>query len=412
MTPEEINAKILASLDTIEKKQGKIAELETQLGKSQTAQAELATTIAEVQKQVLEVRRLGIEARTNAGGSARSGEVSRQCARMLGALALAGCLRQNTAVDEDRKGAMQRSMESILGKDLTRTALSSSDIPLPVEYSGEVVELVAQYGVGRQYATVYPLGAGSVKLPKLKTSPAFGRLAIATAIAEKSPQTEWVTFAPDKFGGLIRIPTEIDDDSIVALGQFVARYAAREMAKVEDTLVFLGDATGGFTEIEGLDDEVVDDSNVVQMATGTTNNAAVSLANLRAMRALVASPALAMGAYYFHPSFEQRFSALNASGDKPYEANAARGATLDGFPIRWCDVLPPYSASADAAAVFGYFGDLSYRYLGVRGGFRFDTSREAAFATDEVLIRAVERLDARTMADDAISGVQTGAASS
>jgi len=36
----------------------------------------------------------------------------------------------------------------------------------------------------------------------------------------------FVTFTAEKFGGLVRIPTEIDDDSIVPLGQFIARYSA------------------------------------------------------------------------------------------------------------------------------------------------------------------------------------------
>ena len=116
-----------------------------------------------------------------------------------------------------------------------------------------------------------------------------------------------------------------------------------------------------------------------------------------------------MGSYYMHPSFEQHLSGLNTNGDHPYEANAAQGATLDGFPIRWVDVLPAYSTSANVSKVFMLFGDLSFQYLGVRGGVRFDTSVDAAFATDEILIRALERFTIGLMATGAISGLQTAA---
>ena len=51
-----------------------------------------------------------------------------------------------------------RLAKDILGVEI-KTALSSTDIPLPTEYSGQVVELVSQFGAGRRYGTVYPLGA-------------------------------------------------------------------------------------------------------------------------------------------------------------------------------------------------------------------------------------------------------------
>jgi HK97 family phage major capsid protein len=110
-----------------------------------------------------------------------------------------------------------------------------------------------------------------------------------------------------------------------------------------------------------------------------------------------------------HPSFEQLLCTFNASGDKPYQANGVQGATLDGFPIRWVDVLPAYSTSVNVSKVFMLFGDLSFQYLGVRGGVRFDTSADAAFATDEILIRALERFTIGLMATGAVSGLETAA---
>jgi HK97 family phage major capsid protein len=106
---------------------------------------------------------------------------------------------------------------------------------------------------------------------------------------------------------------------------------------------------------------------------------------------------------------EQAFSSFNTAGDMPYQANAAQGATLDGFPIRWIDTLPAYSTTAQAGKVYVLFGDVSYQYLGVRGGMRFDTSREAGFTTDEILVRALERFTIGLMADNAVSGLQTAA---
>jgi HK97 family phage major capsid protein len=56
------------------------------------------------------------------------------------------------------------------------------------------------------------------------------------------------------------------------------------------------------------------------------------------------------------------------------------------------------------------FGDLSFQYLGVRGGIRFDTSSDAGIETDEILIRALERFTIGLMATGAVGGLETAAA--
>jgi HK97 family phage major capsid protein len=337
-------------------------------------------------------------------------EVTDECAKHLGSLAICAAHRQGKL---EMVGPQQREMIYNMAKDFMgdaalKTALSSSDIPLPVEYSGQVVELVSTYGTARRFGTVFPLGAGSVKLPKLKTDTTFTLLAQATAITEKSPQTEWVTFTPEKFGGLIRLPTELDEDSIVAIGQFIARYAARNIARSEDHNFWVGTgaASGVNGTAEGLTKSVVTDSKT--KASGTLGSPSeFTLAHIRSIRPVVDAAALMTGAYYCHPSFESLFSSLNTAGDKPYIANGVNGASLDGFPIRWVDVMPALVITDVLSTVHILFGDASYNYLGVRGGVRFQTSVEAAFATDETLIRALERFTIGKMATGCMSGLIT-----
>ena len=358
-----------------------------------------------LRREVTDVRRW-LAGRAGGGSATRApGLVSDDCARHLAGIALAARLRSGKQIDN--ADYLQGLAKEILGVEI-RTALSATDIPLPIEYSGQVVELVSQFGAARRYGTVYPLGAGTVKLPQLKTDPAFGLIAQSAVIAEKSPQTAWVTFSAEKYGGLIRVPSELDADSIVAIGQFIARYAARQIARIEDVLFFTNDGAT-FGAVEGLTKSTITNAKVVQMAATKTRYSDATLANIRAIRAVVDAAAISMGSYYMHPSFEQHLSGLNTAGDRPYQANAAQGATLDGFPIRWVDVLPAYSTAVNVSKVFLLFGDASFQYLGVRGGVRFDTSVDAAFATDEILIRALERFTIGLMATGAVSGLQTAA---
>lgn len=404
---ESADQAILRSLDTINARLAKISEIEKAIGENKGGYEKLTVEIAEVQKSMLLLQKQQLVGRGSR--PARPGEVSLECARFLGAVALhaAGLQGKLEGKSLDIASGLYREITGVEFK----TALTSSDIPLPVMYSGDVAELVGLYGAARQYGTVFPLGGSSVKLPKLKTDPTFGLIAGSGTVTEKSPQTEWVTFNAEKFGGLVRLPSELDEDSIVPIGQFLARYAARQMAYVEDYNFFrsTGAGSGLNGTAEGLTKSVVTDSKTVALASGDLAIGDVTLAKIRELRTKPDAAALRVGAYYAHPSLEQKFASLNASGDKPYQANGLNGATLDGFPIRWVDVMPVYSAVDAASTVFMLFGDLSFQYLGLRGGMRFDTSREAGFTTDEILVRALQRLTVGKMAIGAVAGLITAA---
>lgn len=370
----------------------------------------LEDALSKIKTEMDNLRRAQISRKANAPH--RPDQVSDECARHLGALAILAGFRQGKM---DAIGANQRDMLGGMFKDIVgvelKTALSTSDIPLPVEYGAEVVELVSLFGVARKYGTVFPLGTGTVKLPTLGTDTDFTINAISAAVTEKSPSFSWVTFTAEKFGGLIRLPTEIEEDSIVAVGQFVARYAARKFAKCEDFQFFASTGAGTTTSgsVKGLQLSTIDNSKVVQMASTKTHYSDATLANLRALRAVPDEGAIGMGAYYMHTTFEQHLAGLNTAGDKPYIANGVNGPSLDGFPIRWVPVMPAYSTSANVSKVFVLFGDLSFQYLGIRGTPRFDTSKEAGFTTDEILIRALERLTIGLMAVGAVGGLETAA---
>lgn len=403
---KEINKSILASLGSIEKRLGRVDEMEKSIAEGRKGYEEATKLIAEVQKDMLDVRKLQLEQRANT--PRRAGEVSEDCAKWLGVLAIRGAMEQGKMPsDEARSGRFKAIHDQVMGK----ASVTSSDIPLPVQYAGQVVELVSAYGAARRFGTVLPLGSGVVKLPKLTTDPTFGLIASSGSVGEKVPVVAWVTFTAEKFGGIVRLPSEIDEDSVIAIGQFVARYAARNMAYVEDYNFFrsTGAGSGLNGTAEGLTKSVVTDSKTVALASTKVKNSDVTLAKMRELRATVDAAALGMSAYYLHPTFEQALAGFNASGDKPYIANGIQGASLDGFPIRWVDVMPAYSTSNAASQVFTLFGDVSFNYLGLRGGMRFDVSRDVYFPTDEVGIRALQRLTVGKMATGAVAGLITAA---
>jgi HK97 family phage major capsid protein len=303
----------------------------------------------------------------------------------------------------------------------------TADVPLPTIYVPVIVELVWKYGQFRQYGTVFPLGAGLVKLPRLQAGEDnFGFLGSGTGgqsqnVPQKEVTAALVTFTANKIGGLIRIPTEIEEDTFVPLGQFLARYIARQFAKQEDTTGFLGDGTATYAGITGVCNYCAgtatgSNSGVFtyrqQLAAGSVKPSQAGIADFRAMRTLV-NPAVygEDPAYYLHPSMEALLVTFNTIGSpliyRPQ--NGTQPATLDGFPIRWTAVMQAYSQVAAPSTFIGCFGALRYWYLGERGSPRVEISRDVFFATDELAMRALERIDVEAMAVDAMSVLQTAA---
>lgn len=419
---EEFQTKVLGGIEKQENELKTVKQQQEQILKDQARHAELlkgfnAEDITKL-KQAANEQSAALESlkkqRHQVRGLARPGAVSEDCARHLGAIVLLAGLNQGLLGGRNRdyaEGIVKESLGCLNVEQ--RTALSATDIPLPEAYGSEVSQLVSAYGIARQVGMVYPLGGGVTKLPRLKTDTAFGLLTMGSAITEVSPQTEFVTFTAEKFGGLVVLPSEIDEDAAFSMGQFLAQYGARRIAAAEDHQFFVGTgaASGVNGTAKGLTALVSDNSKTVGMAAsaGKTAYSDTTLAVVRAVRAVPDEAAIANGAYFFHRTFEQFLSGLNASGDKPYQAQRGQNATLDGFPIIWVPSLPAYSTSANAGKVYGLFGDARFMYLGVRRGPEFATSREAGFASDNILVRALERMTVGLMATGAMAGLKTPA---
>jgi HK97 family phage major capsid protein len=354
-------------------------------------------------------------------------------AQALTSVFVLGCSRVEGALERmlPDKSARERIFghaRGILGiEQRAGGAMTPTDIPLPTIYVPQVIELVFAYGQARKFATVFPLGAGTVKLPRLKAGEdVFGYLGVGTAgmsqnVPLKEVTAELVTFTANKAGGLIRVPTELEEDTFIPIGQFLARYIARQFAKLEDSTLFLGDGSPTYANITGVGPYCA--TNVAylqQLAGGKVKPTDATINDFRAMRGKV-NPAVLFNmaangktaaAYYMSTTMEALLVTFNTIGQpliyRPQQGD--QPATLDGFPIHWIGVSQPYSTVATPAAFLAFFGDLSYWYLGERGAPRVEVSREVFFATDELAMRALERIDVEAMAIDAMTALQTAAA--
>src|SRR6185369_13963153 len=290
------------------------------------------------------------------------GMVSEECARHWAAQFILHCERSDKlpalcSVPAQRDALMGFARETL--NVSTRTALSTSEIPLPIEFSGEMKELISDFGVLRRRMSPYPIGMGTSRPARMGTRPAFGSIAMSAAFTEKSPTVTFASLESHKIGGIVRLPREIDEQSIVLMGQFLARYGAIEFARAEDTWGFRADGSTTFETVKGIVGIADDHDCVKTLASGKTKPSDATLDDFRALRTRVNKAALngRLSAYYLDTTWETRLPSFRTQAEpNVYQRLPDGRAMLDGYPIVWTDVLTPYGTNATADQPLAVFG--------------------------------------------------------
>jgi HK97 family phage major capsid protein len=343
------------------------------------------------------------------------GSVSEQSARDLALAVVLQCaqcgnLEAFCSVPRERDALLAAARENFHLS--TRTALSTSDIPLPAQYGREIRELISEFGVVRGAMSPYPIGMGTARPARMGTRPAFASIAMSGTIAERSPTLTFASLESHKVGGIVRLPREIDEQSIVPMGQFLARYGAIEFARIEDQWGFLADGTGSYENVKGIVQIARDNTKTLVLATTKTKPSDATLDDFRNLRSKVNKAALngRVSAYYLDSTWEVRLPSFRTAAEpNVYQRLPDGSALLDGYPIVWTDVLTPYGTTAIADSPLAVFGALSFWWMGEHGQPRIDTSEHVWFANDQLAVRFLEEIDFDYAAADATAVLLTAA---
>ncbi|HWQ90396.1 MAG TPA: phage major capsid protein [Clostridia bacterium] len=377
--------------------------------------AGLPDQIERMETDLRTVRRQVLASRGLRGGTGMYG-VSDECARTLASVFVLHCERSGKleAVAESaaERDALMRAARDTLNIT-SKAALTTADVPFPSVYGAELVELISSYGVCRKKMAPYPIGRGTCKPARMGTRPAFGSIAMSGPFTEKSPTLSFASLESHKIGGVVRLPREMEEQSMIAMGRFLARYGAVEFARVEDAWGFLADGSGGFEAVKGIVQVAKDNAKVVTLAATKTKPSDATLADFRAMRRLVSKAAAngRLSAYYLDTTWESALPGFRTAAEPlVYQRLPDGSAVLDGYPIVWTDVLEPYGTAAAAGKPLAVFGALGFWWLGEHGHPRIDTSEHVWFANDQLAVRFIEEIDFDYGAVDATSALLTAEA--
>jgi HK97 family phage major capsid protein len=221
--------------------------------------------------------------------------------------------------------------------------------------------------------------------------------------------------------GLTLISNELNEDSVVALGDEAIRQFTEAQTNTEDTAGFLGDGTSTYHGIFGIIPKLtaLTAAGIKNAASGSNDDwSVITLANLQQLPAVLPEYPGMNPKWYCHKAFWATVMeplALAAGGNTVTEIqNGVPVKRFLGYDVVISQVLPN---TADTAEIVCLFGDLRMgSMLGDRKGGQIAMSTDATvggvsvFGTDQIAMLYVTRFGINNHSLGSSSAVETFAA--
>jgi HK97 family phage major capsid protein len=268
---------------------------------------------------------------------------------------------------------------------------------VPEEMMASIIVLRELFGVFRREAQVVPMGRDTLNWPR--RTGGVTAFFVAEGIAPTESQASWdnVNLTAKKLAALVRLSTELADDAIINVADWLTQEIAYAFASKEDDCGFSGDGTSTYGGIRGLSVLFADATHTAGLytATGHATFAAIDATDLTSLMGLLPAYALPGAKFYCSQfAFASTIERLVAT------AGGNSIATLDGsvqyrylgFPVVISQKMQ--GASSPSGKIGFYFGDMrKAAALGERRQVSIKRSDERYFDTDQIGLMGTERID-------------------
>ncbi|MDD5064293.1 MAG: phage major capsid protein [Phycisphaerae bacterium] len=271
---------------------------------------------------------------------------------------------------------------------------------VPTELSRVMIQKLGQYGKFRRNSLVVQMGSGNQKVPRVTTDLTIYCPDQGGEIQKSDVKADMVGLNTRKFACLTVINRELDEDSIIGLGEIVGLSITRSMAKREDEVGFMGDGTSEYFGMLGIIGAMLkiatDPSDIPGLIIGSGNTyAELTLDDFTNVVGLLPSEADDGAGWFMNKKFYYGtvYKLARAAGvANIFEIlSNQKGRYLMGYPVEFIHCMPYAAANSQIVAILG---DLKLgAYLGERRMLEIARSDEVLFGNDQIAIRGTERID-------------------
>jgi HK97 family phage major capsid protein len=256
---------------------------------------------------------------------------------------------------------------------------------VPSPLSNQLINLVEEYGIARQYCNRIIMSSDNWSVPKVAAQASISYPDEAAAISESDVTFSSVSLVAKKMASLVKMSTEISEDAVISMVDTITQSLALSMATAEDDNLFNGSTPGVFNA--GIAGSSVSDADISSVS-------ALALTDLTDAVGRIGNPIKnAKNAWFINPVVfhdQIRNLANAAPGNTIRDFQDSLEPKLLGHPVVLTNILPPTPASGELVAVFG---DLRLGcYFGDRRALNFKVLSELYAASDQVAIQCTQRI--------------------
>jgi HK97 family phage major capsid protein len=282
---------------------------------------------------------------------------------------------------------------------LTEGSNTAGGFLVPDEMSQTIIDLREQYGTFRQWARVVPMGRDVMPVTRRAGGVTAAFVGEGGSFSESDKSWNQVNLSAKKLGVLSLMSSELNEDAVINLADDISDEFAYAFALKEDQCGWLGDGTATYGGITGVCVKAIDGThNAGKVAAATPHNtfAELDAADLTSLMGKCPAYARLGAAWYCSQlAYDVVFSRLaaTAGGNTVQTISGAFAPSYLGYPIRVSQVLESGTGDLNADWMLG-FGNLAQAAtFGDRRGFAFAVSNERYFETDQIGLKASERID-------------------
>ena len=287
-------------------------------------------------------------------------------------------------------------------KDMAGSSQGAGGALVTVEQIPSIIMLLETYGKYRANAQVMPMGAGETLQPKID-----GLLPVycpgeGGTITKDDPTVKVVALTPKTLCALTAYSMELEDDSLVYLGELLAGLFARSFAYYEDLCGFLGDGTSTYFGFKGITgallavDSTIGNIKSLVVAAGNAYSE-ITLANFESVVGTLPDFAdngeakwYAHRYFYWTVMVKLALALGGANATEVLSGAGARQKSYLSYPVEFTQVMPKAEANSQICALLANLRQGAY--LGTRGGIEFAQSSERYFDQGLIAVRGRDRI--------------------
>lgn len=274
------------------------------------------------------------------------------------------------------------------------------------EILNEIVVLVEQYGTFVQHARNVNMASDTLIVPRRVGGLQAYFVGENTAIPDSDASWDRVQLIAKKVAVSNRMSSELLQDSVLNLADYITTEIARSLAILTDRVGFVGDGSGNDGGIVGAATKLGAGSlaGLVTAATGNTAVTSLTIDDFVNTAARLPVYARARAAWFCSPAAfsasVQRLGLSNngklAGGSTAANLADAPEMRLLGYPVHFVHTMSS-ELGTDPGSVKFLLGDLSLSTMyATRRGLQIKTSVDRYAELDQTLIVATSRFDAVT----------------